>query len=184
MAFEWAPVVTGSAAIVGAVAGNLTSAWRESKRWERETKREELRHSRETEREQKKARHDFNLHWSERKLELYESVLAKLEELSTLMSRLWRNDTLDDGSTPTAEDLKRVQREFALLQTRARLIASPVVNNSIEEYHLASRVWVQRLARINPGEPWTSKINEATSDLSAAYKKVLTTMQAEIGAAS
>lgn len=69
----WVPIVVGVIGLVGVIAGQLVSAWREDRRWEREIVREEIRWNR--------TRHfEDIIQWRSIKVKLYAQVNAMTRE--------------------------------------------------------------------------------------------------------
>ncbi len=97
----WTAIVAGTFAIIGAIAGNLTSAWRDSLRWKRELAREDIRWERDQMKESSRIAHENASDLRDRRIssysehlatvKLYESELdglANVRDLSEIEARL------------------------------------------------------------------------------------------------
>jgi hypothetical protein len=93
----WVPIAVAVIGIIGVVAGQVFSSWRDDSRWRRELRREDTRALREIEAAQLARDHDLRIHWIDQRLDAYTACLSAYKEwLDILREELARPQTADD----------------------------------------------------------------------------------------
>lgn len=121
----WVPIVVGIIGLVGVIAGQFVSAWREDRRWTREQQREDVRWKRELERENLSRASADRAHWRDKKFEIYNDFLAFMKQWRDLNYRavlqLFREGGLSDE---TGAELHRLDGESFEHRDKIELIAN------------------------------------------------------------
>lgn len=129
----WVPIVVGLLGVVGVIAGQFVSAWREDQRWKRELKREDIRWERDMLKSHEQHRLDNDQKIRALRLDTYSEflvVMAKIE--SNLMSNI---------GTPAAaqEELQRLHSQnLDLVDNAAQLLAKIQMISTGEVVHGAT----------------------------------------------
>jgi hypothetical protein len=92
----WVPIAVAIIGILGVIAGQGYSSWRDDRRWSRETRREDARALREIESAQLARDHDLRIRWIDQRLDTYTACLSAYKEwLDILREELARLRTAD-----------------------------------------------------------------------------------------
>ncbi|WP_440100316.1 hypothetical protein [Streptosporangium sp. H16] len=124
----WVPIAVAVLGIFGVITGQLVSAWREDRRWQRELAREDLRWEREQVREGDKRSHEAQLRWGEERLSVYVDFAKVMGEWKEILNEV---ETLEREGLQAASSLLDRQRdlnnEVALIVARISLVGSGFV---------------------------------------------------------
>ncbi|MDI5979851.1 hypothetical protein [Amycolatopsis magusensis] len=121
----WVPIVVGVIGLVGVIAGQLVSAWREDRRWRREQVREDMRWARENKRESVKLDRDT-------KSLIFGQLLQALNRSHSLLDRLRDLSGKESTKGATSEYLKNID-EIRAKVAEVQLICSADMHRLFSE---------------------------------------------------
>jgi type II secretory pathway pseudopilin PulG len=131
----WVPIVVAIIGILGVIAGQVFSSWRDDRRWSREVHREDARALREIESAQLARDHDLRIRWIDQRLDAYAACLSAYKEwLDILREELARLRTAD-GEDDLGRRSRACHDAVVLAVDRVHLIgSSEAINACISTY--------------------------------------------------
>ncbi|WP_170223246.1 hypothetical protein [Nonomuraea turkmeniaca] len=136
----WVPVVVAVLGIIGVIAGQFVSAWREDRRWRRELAREDLRWEREQQRECQSRESEAAVHWRNERLRLYSGFVAVVRDWVRLLRQAsYDYEPKKDISPETLSRLRELETEAMKLWSEIGLIGSEAVDEACADFVLICR---------------------------------------------
>ncbi|MFI9559659.1 hypothetical protein [Nonomuraea endophytica] len=164
----WVPIVVALLGIAGVVAGQIVSAWREDRRWQRERTREDLRWQREQEREARRLEAEDRSHWRDQRLGAYTAFMDPAKRWVVLMSDA---ESGEGGLQP--EIAASLEEEVRTALASVLLVGSSELQYQCEEFyercHVASRLLLQ------------GEVPAGAGHLADAYTDLVHLVRAELG---